>query len=139
MSLVLDSSAMLALINDEAPADFVQNLFDDADVTIAAHAINLCEVFYDLSKDKGAEVAEQAINDLKLLGLIERSDLDGAFWRDIAFLTTTQRGQKLTLALGDACGLALARRLSADFVSGDRAELESLHRAGLASVVFITP
>lgn len=135
MSLVLDSSAMLALINDEAPADFVQNLFDDADVTIAAHAINLCEVFYDLSKDKGAE---QAINDLKLLGLIERNDLDGAFWRDIAFLTTTQRGQKLTLALGDACGLALARRLSADFVSGDRAELESLHRAGLANVVFIT-
>jgi len=32
MSLVFDSSAMLALLRDEMGADFVQNLLDDADV-----------------------------------------------------------------------------------------------------------
>lgn len=143
---VLDSSAMIAYLNDESGADAVEQ-FLEGDEAVYAHAINLCEVFYDVLRSKKTlAAAENAISILKADGIIERNDMDGAFWRDIATLIAARRTQaphpskpreKPRLALGDACGLALARRLNAEFATADRAELESIQNAGLANVVFI--
>ena len=49
MSLVFDSSAMLALLRDEKGAAFVQELLD-SDAPKYAHAVNIVEVFYDANK-----------------------------------------------------------------------------------------
>lgn len=136
MSLVFDSSAMLALLRDEPGADFVQNLIDDADVPKYAHAVNFVEVFYDFLK-QSREIAENAIADLKSLGIEERSDLDGAFWRDVATIVCDARKDGGHLALGDAFGIALSRRLDADFVTADRHEIEALANANICRAVFI--
>jgi PIN domain nuclease of toxin-antitoxin system len=142
---VLDSSAMIAYLKAEPGSEVVRRILSSEQETYA-HAINLCEVFYDIIHEKTLEETEHIIATLKADGIVERNDMDGAFWRDIASLIATRRTQpphpskpreKPRLALGDACGLALARRMGADFVSADRAELEAVHRSGLANVIFI--
>jgi hypothetical protein len=54
--------------------------------TCFAHSLNLCEVFYDFYRDSGEAAAIGAIEDLRWLGVAERSDLDEAFWRDVGTL-----------------------------------------------------
>lgn len=146
MALVFDSSAMLALLRAEPEAGLVQGLLDDADVPKYAHAINLCEVLYDALKNHSAELAGESIDSLAGEGIEERRDMDGEFWRDVAFLIATRRGQapdpakanhKPSLALGDAIGLALARRLDAEFVTKDRGEIEPMQAADFCRVLFI--
>jgi PIN domain nuclease of toxin-antitoxin system len=142
VSLVFDSSALLALLKGEPGSDFVRELLEDADVPKLAHAVNLCEVFYDFlargaAETASAETASEAISDLFSLGIEERGDSDGPFWRDVATVIATQRRSGHRLALGDAWGVALARRLDADFVTADRGELEAVAAAGLCRVTFI--
>lgn len=136
---------MIAYLDEENGAHVVAEILRSGE-DFYAHAINLVEVFYDFLMESSASEAEKAIADLKTDGILERGDMDGAFWRDIALLIATRRAQpprpekpreKPRLALGDACGLALARRLDAEFVSADRAELGAIHQTGLARVLFI--
>lgn len=136
---------MIAYLNREPGCNVVRQLIE-SDEELFAHAINLVEVFYDFLLTSPRAEAEDAIATLKTDGILERPDMDGTFWRDVAFLIATRRAQlpnpskpreKPRLALGDACGLALARRLGAEFVSADRAELEPVHDAGLARVILI--
>ena len=63
--------------------------------------------------------------------------MDGVFWRDVATLIATQRAANHPLSLGDAHGLALARRLNADVVPADRHEIEQVVTSGLANAIFI--
>ena len=137
--IVLDSSAMLAYLNGEAGGNLVRDLLADEerDTPVYAHAINLCEVFYDFLQSDEAPTAEAAIATLRAAGVEERNDMDGAFWRDVATLIGTQRTAGQRLALGDACGLALARRERADFMTSDRTELQPVEIAGLCSITFI--
>jgi PIN domain nuclease of toxin-antitoxin system len=137
--IVLDSSAMLAYLNSEPGGVIVHGLLADEerDVPIYAHAVNLCEVFYNTLKTHGPAVAEAVIANLKADGVEERNDMDAAFWRDVATLIATQRAAGEHLALGDAFGLALARREGGDFYTADRHELEAVAKAGLCAVTFI--
>ncbi|MDQ3812426.1 MAG: hypothetical protein M3347_00580, partial [Armatimonadota bacterium] len=66
------------------------------------------------------------------VGLVARDDLDAAFWQDVATLKAEH-----DVALGDAFGLALARRLDADFVTSDHHEIDAVAAAGACSVTFI--
>lgn len=136
MSYVYDSSAMVALLNDESGAGVVEERLAE-DAPHHAHAVNLCEVFYGFLR-VSQEKAESALTDVRALGIEERSDLDEALWRDVAALVAHYRsGKGNRLALGDAFGLALARRLGADFVTADRGELERVAADGTARIIFI--
>lgn len=44
---VLDASAMTAYLKGEIGEDIVENILTDPDIDCFAHAINLCEVYYD--------------------------------------------------------------------------------------------
>lgn len=147
MTLVLDSSAILAFLADEPEAQIVEALLiqadEEAEGEVYAHSLNLAEVFYDVQSGADAARAEVEITRLFGLGVRERPDMDGALWRDMADLIaqvrtkTSLQGTRGNLALGDAAGVALARRLDGDFVTKDRTEIEPLHLAGLVSAIFI--
>lgn len=148
MTVILDSSAMIAYLAGEPEGEAVRALFglasDESErLEIYAHAINLAEVFYHVLATQTTETAEEAITILKEAGTVERSDIDGPFWREMSRLITTARqlprasGGHENLALGDAFGVALANRLGGDFVTKDRTEIEPLERAGLVSAQFI--
>lgn len=147
--VVLDSSAMLAYVKNEVGGPLVAALLGDENVTAYAHAVNLCEVYYDFGPQSNPPClanSQKALEVLKAASVIERNDMDGSFWRDIAFLIAERRAQlpdptkpkqKPRIAMGDAFGLALARRLDAEFVTSDRHELEPIQAAGWCQVVFI--
>jgi hypothetical protein len=80
MNYVLDACSMIALLRREPGEAVVWDCLSDPDATCYAHAINLCEGFYDFYRDGGETAAQDAVEDLKSLGVIERNDLDEAFW-----------------------------------------------------------
>lgn len=56
MNYVLDSSALIAYLRDEPGADTVEQQIVNAVAagqTCFAHAVNLCEVFYDFHRSDG--------------------------------------------------------------------------------------
>ena len=147
---VFDSSAMLAYLKGEPEGILVGRLFKTAGAVLVAHTVNLCEVFYNFGPPSIAQNKTNAENALKQLhavcGVQERNDMDGAFWRDVALLIAERRAMPRdparpsavpTLALGDAFGVALSRRLGAESVTKDRSEIEPLHNAGLVKALFI--
>jgi PIN domain nuclease of toxin-antitoxin system len=79
---VLDACAMIAFLKGEEGADVVENALLDQDSQCMAHAVNLCEVFYDFHRAGGERAADDAIADMRTLGLVERDDFDEPFWRD---------------------------------------------------------
>lgn len=137
MIFVFDSSAMLAYLKAEKGGEVVRALLEDAEATKYAHAVNLCEVCYDFLRLTDAATAEAAVSTLKAAGIVELNDMNAAFWRDIALLIATHRSDSRRLALGDAFGVALARRLNADFVTADRGELEAVSSAQSCRINFI--
>ncbi len=138
---------MLAFLKREPGFAIVRALLEAENTAIFAHSVNLCEVFYDFKPSfQNSERSEAAIASLLDSGVIERADLDAAFWRDVALLIAAWRSQaarpdrpreKPKLALGDAFGLALARRLNAPFVTADRTETLPLQSAGFCRAQFI--
>lgn len=135
--MVLDSSGMLAMMKEETGANEVRALFEDADVEIHAHSANLCEVFHQTWRAEGEAAAFEIMQVLKDAGVIERSDMDGEFWRDAGSLIVTRRLAGGSLPLGDALGVALARRLDVEFVTSDKHEFAPLHDANLVKAFFI--
>lgn len=81
MNVVLDASAMIAFLRGEPGAEAVLNQMRNPECNPLAHALNLCEVYYDFARASGETVAADAINDLLALGITERNDMHGAFWR----------------------------------------------------------
>lgn len=134
--IVLDSSAMLAYLRGELGGETVRDILAQ-NSTVYAHAVNLCEVYYDFFRNSDNSTAENAIVCLKADGIIERNDMDSTFWRDVATIITTQRKSGNRLALGDAFGLALARREDSVFYTADRSELQPVMARGLCKVTFI--
>ncbi len=121
--MVFDSSALLAVVRGEKPGgELVQGLIDDSDVPMFVHSANLCEVFPQVWRTDvenggdGSTFANTTIRNFLRSGLIERSDLDATFWCDAAELIAGRRLSDASLALGDALGVALSRRLDAQFV-----------------------
>lgn len=141
--MVFDSSALLAFARDENGAEYVGELLAEADVAKYIHAANLCEIYhqsYRYIEEQGLDGksgAEEMLHDVQIAGIATRTDLDIAFWKDAGELIAKRRLAGASLPLGDALGVALARRLEAEFVTADRAEIEPLEREGLVSVIFI--
>ena len=82
MGTVIDASALIAFLRDEPGADVVENVLPGPEKCYA-HALNLCEVYYDFFRASNQDAAEAAISDLLGLAIEERTDMDAEFWRDV--------------------------------------------------------
>jgi predicted nucleic acid-binding protein len=98
-----------------------------------AHALNLCEVFYDFSRASGETTAMNAVHDLLALGIAERNDMQGGFWRTMGRLKATYK----RVSLADCAALALAANLEAKLLTADRHELEPLRGLTTCDLQFI--
>jgi predicted nucleic acid-binding protein len=66
-------------------------------------------------------------------GLTIMSDLDPPFWQDAGRIKAVHR----RVSLADCFGIALARRLGAEFVTADHHEFDALVPLGLCPIRFI--
>lgn len=132
MIYVLDACAMIAYLNGEPGGEVVDQLLHDPRHTCYAHAINLCEVYYDFIRRADEATAEQAIADLIADGVTERADMDPTIWREAGKLKAGRR-----LSLADAIGVSLALRLGGEVATSDHHEFDALASAGIAPILFI--
>jgi PIN domain nuclease of toxin-antitoxin system len=131
MKVVLDASAMIAFLRDEPGAELVADHIRRSEHRVFAHALNLCEVYYDFLRASGASAAEGAIDDLLAMGIAERNDMDPDFWRAMGHLKADHKRVSL------AAALALTNQLGAVLLTADRHELESLSMSSICRIVFI--
>jgi len=132
MIYVLDSSAMIALANNEPGASVVAELLKDQQHECCAHAINLCEVYYDAIRRSSELQASNIITELAGLGVIERCDFDTVFWQHVGRLKALHR----RVSLADCCALALTLRIGGQLVTSDHHELDALAAAGVCPIQF---
>jgi PIN domain nuclease of toxin-antitoxin system len=133
MVRVLDACAMIAYLRDEPGGDLVESYLLDKSNPCMAHAINLCEVYYDFLRAKDESTAQAAIVDLSSMGLITREDMDAQFWQEAGKYKATIK----KVSLADCFAMALANRMQADLVTSDHHEFDPIAASGLCSIKFI--
>jgi predicted nucleic acid-binding protein len=111
----------------------VERYFGPEPRNLYVNALNLCEVYYDFVRAADLASAENAVQDLLLLGVEERNDMGADFWRSVGKLNAEHR----RVSLADCCALALAGNLEATLLSADRHELEPLAHAAVCQIEFI--
>jgi len=110
-SVVLDSSAILCILNDEPGAEFVDAMLDDAVVS----TVNYAEVVTKLvERGSTAAQAQSALRSIALTTV----DFDIPLARRTGTLRAETR--KRGLSLGDRACLALAEREGVPAMTGDR-------------------
>ena len=132
-TFVMDSCSLLAALRGEEGALTVRSLFADNEHTCIVHAINLGEVFYIVLRDHDEARAQQALDDLELLGLSTNTDFDDQLWQTAGRI----KAQWRRISLADCFGIALSQRLRATFVTADHHELDALAAAGVVNTLII--
>ena len=129
MIYILDASAMIAFLRDETGAEVVSAALTDADSNSVAHALNMCEVYYDFHRASGESVADNAIEDLENLGVQVSEVLTGK----AAEIKSIHR----RVSLADCFALTLAASLDAELLTADHHELDALVKYGICRIRFI--
>lgn len=98
-----------------------------------AHAVNLCEVYYDCIRVDGEEKAEALIRDLMDAGVATRPDTDEDFWKDVGQIKASIG----RISLADCFAIALARRLDVAVLTSDHHEFDKIAANEICAVEFI--
>ena len=129
---ILDSSAMIAYLREESGAVIVNQILADPNNLCFAHAINLCEVYYDAIRIGGPDDAEKSLDGLFALGVIERNDFDTSFWKEVGKIKAHNRA-----SLADCCAVALANKLRGTVITSDHHEFDKIAEDSVCQVQFI--
>ena len=132
MIYVLDACAMIAYLRKEPGWDVVLQALVDTGSICLAHAVNLCEVFYVFHRKSDESVADNAISDLYAVGIVERADLDEAFWKEAGRLKAQGK-----ISLADCYAITLTHRVGGILMTSDHHELDPVAAAGICSIKFI--
>ncbi|CAN5645032.1 MAG: type II toxin-antitoxin system VapC family toxin [Acidobacteria bacterium] len=132
MIYILDACAMIAFLRKEFGSDVVEAILLDKNNECFAHAINLCEVFYDFHRLSGEQAAEKAIGDLKAAGIIERNDFDQIFWKEVGRIKSQNRA-----SLADCVAIVLANQLGGTVLTSDHHEFDKIAQDRVCSIQFI--
>lgn len=116
-TIVLDSWAVLAYLEDENPGKQVAEILANAHeygTSLLMTTINAGEVWYILVREVSETEAERAVTDLKRLG-IQFVDADWNLTRLAASFKAKHR-----MSYADCFAAALAKDHKADLVTGDK-------------------
>lgn len=129
---VFDACAVLALLQAEPGASVVSDLLEENHRCLI-HAINACEIYYDLFRRDGEEIADGMREVLEGYGLELIEDLSFSLWKTAGKL----KGSWKRISLADCFALALALERSATLITSDHHEMDALAQAGVCSIRFI--
>src|SRR5204863_3965514 len=107
MTYVLDACAMIAYLRAEPGGMVVRDILADTRNYCVAHAVNLCEVYYDFLRRHGRRAARGAMRDLSRSRVRTRRDMSSSFWTSISDLKGTQK-----VSLADCFAIELANRVA---------------------------
>ena len=114
---VLDAYALLAFLLDEPGADTVRGLLIDAVAgkdALAMSVVNLGEVWYAIARAISPAAADQYLQRIRGMG-VEIVDADWEITRQAALFKMPGK-----ISYADCFAAALAKRLDAEVVTGDK-------------------
>ncbi|MDR1934323.1 MAG: PIN domain-containing protein [Candidatus Accumulibacter sp.] len=119
---VLDACALIASLADEPGAETVEALFDDADddAMLVMSKLNLLEVYYDLLRRKGKEIADDVLAEVRQSPVHVIHEIS-----DAAFFEAGRLKAAYKISLADAVALAEASIRHA-FVTSDHHEFDRI-------------
>ena len=124
---------MIAYLRAEQGGAVVRDILRDPANQCLAHAINLCEVYYDFHRAEGEAVAEQALRDLEAAGVTRREDISPAFCQAAGALKAVRR----RISLADCFAVTLAKAVGGVLLTSDHHEFDPLADSGKHTIVFI--
>jgi uncharacterized protein with PIN domain len=130
---VFDACAVVALLQGEEGASVASGLLLEESHRCLVPAINVCEVYYDLFRRDGEEIADGVREVLEGYGFEVVEDLPFSLWKTAGKLKGTWK----RISLADCFALALALETSATLVTSDHHEMDSLAQAGVCPIRFI--
>jgi uncharacterized protein with PIN domain len=130
---VFDACALLALLKAEAGAAEVESLLKSENHRCIVHAINACEVYYDLYRRDGEEIADGVREVLEGYGFEVDGELPPALWQAAGKLKAVWK----KISLADCVALALAVRKTGTLVTSDHHELDRIAEAKVCPILFI--
>ncbi|MDR0597965.1 MAG: type II toxin-antitoxin system VapC family toxin [Treponema sp.] len=133
----LDACALIAYIKNEEGADIVENVLDQAaanDAVVYISAVNLSEVIYSFRREKNDDemyILWQRIHNLPVTIVREITD---SIIDEAARLKSRNK-----ISHADSLGIAVAKNLSATFVTSDHHELEIVEEHESISFLWLPP
>lgn len=131
MNFIFDACTLIAFLRGEIGAEVIETLLLDPNNIYMVHAVNLCEVYYDFLRVSNEQVAQTAIADLAIAGLIIREDMDITFWQEAGKLKAGHR-----LSLADCFAIALTQRVQGELVTSDHHEFEPIAANSICPIRF---
>jgi len=122
---VLDACAMIAAQQGEAGGEQLITLLAEPDARGLMHAINLCEVYYDLLRRDPQAQLESLLDELAQWGVTVEHDMSLPLLRRAGEIKALWR----RISLADCFALALAEQRGAELLTTDHHELDPLSDA----------
>jgi predicted nucleic acid-binding protein len=113
-NIVLDTYAIMAIVEDEPGAQTVADIISDEQSEIYMSAINLGEAYYILLREKGKQTAEEVAGSILL---DDSFKVQEASWQRIKSAAAIK--SKGGLSYADAFVMGLAQEMQAAIVTGD--------------------
>jgi uncharacterized protein with PIN domain len=130
---VFDSCALVALLQREPGAEVVAEVLKDPQNRCLIHAVNVCEVYYDLYRRSGEEDASTLEEILADMGIELVETIPSALWRTAGKLKAEWR----RVSLADCLALALAILENGTILTSDHHELDRIAEAAICPLRFI--
>lgn len=130
---IFDSCAVIAYLGHEPGADVVAEILKDSQKRCLIHAVNACEVYYDIYRRSGEEDASFLEQILATAGIKLVETLPAPLWRIAGGL----KAEWKRVSLADCLALALAVLEKGTVLTCDHRELDPIAEAGVCPIRFI--
>ncbi len=130
---VLDSCAVIAFLQQELGAEVVVEALKNPRQRCIIHAINACEVYYDIYRRAGEKDAAALDGILAELGIELVHTISTDLWRTAGKLKAEWR----RVSLADCFVLALAILEDGTVLTSDHHELDRVAQAAVCPIQFI--
>ena len=130
---VFDSCAVVAFLQREPGAEVVAEILKDQQNRCLIHAINACEVYYDIYRRGGEEDADALEEILEVSGIEVVETIPSSLWQIAGKIKAEQR----RVSLADCLALALAILENGTVLSSDHHELDRIAEAAICPIQFI--
>lgn len=130
---VFDACAAVAFLQREPGAEVVAEILRESRNRCLIHAVNACEVYYDLHRRSGEEDASALEGILAVAGIELVETIPSALWQTAGKLKAAWR----RVSLADCLALALAILENGVVLTSDHHELDPIAEAAICPIRFI--
>ena len=134
---VLDACALLTFFNEEEGVEIIEEIFqkaEDGQITVYMSIINLLEVYYDRLRTSKNDKIDEFFKFIRVAPITVINSISDFVYHEAARLKAFN-----AISLADAIGVATAKELSAQFVSSDHSELETIEQNEPISFLWLPP